>query len=55
MECNRIINEEFEKKIEYLNKRGVVETKDNLMYMIMGVGQFPFRYRMSILKKVISD
>lgn len=55
MECNRIINEEFEKKIEYQKKRGVVETKDNLMHMIMGFGQFPYRYRKSILKNIISD
>lgn len=55
MECNRIINEDFEEKIEYLYKRGVVETKDNLMHMMMGVGQFPFRYRRSILKNLNSD
>ena len=55
MECNRIINEEFEKRIEYQNKRGLQESKEGLMHMIMGSGQFPVRYRMSILKNVVSD
>lgn len=55
MECNTIINSEFEKRIAYQGKRGLKESKDSLMHMLMGFGQFPVRYRKSILKGIISD
>lgn len=52
MECNSVINENLDKRIEYQRKRGFYESKDSLMHMIMGTGQFPVIYRKSILEEI---